>query len=690
MPDVIVPAADVRLESGGSDEAKVTVAITLFNLGDFIAEALESVRVQTLAALDLVIVDDASDDGGGEAARRWLERHGSRFGRCALLLHESNRGLADARNQGFEWSRTPFVFILDADNEIYPRCLEVCLEAAERRQADGVYTILEMFGEASGVAGTDGWDPARLRAGNYIDAMALVRREAWRAVGGFRRMPISGWEDYDFWLKFAETGRRLACVPEILCRYRVRSASMLRTVTNAARSVEMLCDDIRLHHPAFDAALSTDSLQVRSMGATSTGAFAWISADLRRLDGRSISGGTEEVRAFLVVRDERLRLPDALAHHRALGVHRFLVVDNGSSDGTVEYLLAQPDVHVFATTAPYQQARLGMDWMEALLNQYGVNRWCLLIDADERLVYPHCESLPLSQFCRALEGRGLDSLATMVVDMYADAPIAETHVDASRPLLDVCPFFDSKGYHSFPDRSPIPRVFGGVRARLFWPEIDFDAYARERESYLTAFNEKTYLQLHEDVRSAVAAGHFESGFQHFVSFGRGEGRTFRHRTTPGWPEQDYLRNNPDVRQAVADGRFESGLEHYVGHGYFEGRHTWGISPPCLSQVSLLRWQPGIRFELGRHHPVGTRWRRNDMVGGILLHFRLLADCLPRAEAATTVDRDRAEPIWVGENQRYLAALGTNPSLSGMSAVSERYRNTEQLVELGLLGTLADL
>src|SRR5689334_8523820 len=110
--------------------------------------------------------------------------------------------------------------------------------------------------------------------------------------------------------------------------------------------------------------------------------------DLRRLDNRPFRPATHEIRAFIVVRNEAARLPAFLAHHRGLGVDRFVFVDNGSTDGTVDLLLAQPDAHVFTTTRAYQEARNGIDWLELLLHTYGAGGWCLVLDADEHFVHP--------------------------------------------------------------------------------------------------------------------------------------------------------------------------------------------------------------------------------------------------------------------------------------------------------------
>ena len=304
-----------------------------------------------------------------------------------------------------------------------------------------------------------------------------------------------------------------------------------------------------------------------------------------------------------------------LAHHRQLGVNRFFVVDNGSTDGTTEFLLEQPDVHVFWTEDGYETARLGMAWLEALLDAFGRDSWCLLIDADEQLVYPESASFELGRFCESLQVRGLNCLATMCLDMYSSLPLAATTLRADQPLLEQCGYFDRSGYFNIARYTAcLPRIYGGVRARLFWPEVDLGSMIAVLARAATqGFDQDAYLRAHDDVRAAVGAGVLDSALDHFLTYGWREGRAVVTRAVNGWPEGRYLSAHPGVESAVAQGVFASGLEHYIRHGQFESflPAPW---PPCLSQVPLVRWQDGLRFRLGRHHLQGATWRRPDGVG----------------------------------------------------------------------------
>jgi len=157
------------------------------------------------------------------------------------------RGYSAAMRQtglGFE-----FVFVLDADNEIRPRCIEVLVAALDQSSAGFAYSIIEQFGQVQSLTGCDAWSPRLLARGNYIDAMALLRRDTWLRVGGYRAMRTPGWEDFDFWCRCVEAQVDGLLVPEILCRYRVHAKSMLRRTTDTLRNHLLVCDELRKAHP---------------------------------------------------------------------------------------------------------------------------------------------------------------------------------------------------------------------------------------------------------------------------------------------------------------------------------------------------------------------------------------------------------------------------------------------------------
>jgi GT2 family glycosyltransferase len=145
-------------------------------------------------------------------------------------------------------AETPYVMPLDADNRLLPKCLSNCLAAIREHGAAFAYPSIVQFGDTQQVVDAAPYWPARLGGGNFIDAMALVAKSAWAAVGGYDHVRF-GWEDYDFWCHLAEHGFWGTPVKDILCEYRVHRASMLRRTTDVENNKLQLAADLERRHP---------------------------------------------------------------------------------------------------------------------------------------------------------------------------------------------------------------------------------------------------------------------------------------------------------------------------------------------------------------------------------------------------------------------------------------------------------
>ena len=216
---------------------KLSVIITLYNYARFIEDCVASVSVagrRFAQTLEVLIVNDASTDRSLEHARRCQKKFDLPI---RIVDKKWNTGLADARNVGVRLARAPHVFILDADNLIYPDGLRQLFEIISQGNYAAVFSLLCRFhgtpANPVGLLSYFDWDPQILVQCPYIDAMAMFRRDALLEAPGYdnelNQIGWFGWEDYDMWLRFAQRHYEVAFLPNILCLYRHHETSMINT-----------------------------------------------------------------------------------------------------------------------------------------------------------------------------------------------------------------------------------------------------------------------------------------------------------------------------------------------------------------------------------------------------------------------------------------------------------------------------
>lgn len=164
-----------------------------------------------------------------------------------------------------------------------------------------------------------------------------------------------------------------------------------------------------------------------------------------------------------------------LDHYRALGVARFAMVDNASTDGTREALEAADDVDLYTSALDYGDSRRGAIWRDGLLARYGLGRWYLLVDADEFLLYPECDTRPVGCYVADLEAAGLARGMAAMLDIYPDGPVAAARPEAAESLAALAPLIDGDGYGLWTRRYG-NALTGGPRHRVFGSKVNLTKF----------------------------------------------------------------------------------------------------------------------------------------------------------------------------------------------------------------------
>lgn len=201
-----------------------------------------------------------------------------------------------------------------------------------------------------------------------------------------------------------------------------------------------------------------------------------IRALRKRRELTSVADRTSQIRpghilSFSTLRNERVRLPYFLSYYRDMGVNHFLIVDNGSDDGSREYLAEQEDVSLWTSQASYKRARFGVDWLNWLQRKYAHGHWCLVVDPDEFLVYPFCDTRSLKALTDWLDASSIKSFGAMLLDMYPKGSIdAQPYLEGQDPM-EIASWFDS-GNYMIQKNGLFGNLWiqGGPRARAFFPD----------------------------------------------------------------------------------------------------------------------------------------------------------------------------------------------------------------------------
>lgn len=202
----------------------------------------------------------------------------------------------------------------------------------------------------------------------------------------------------------------------------------------------------------------------------------------------------DSILAFSTIRNEMVRLPYFLQYYRDLGVNHFLFVDNGSDDGGREYLAEQSDVSVWTTQASYKASQFGIDWTGWLQWKYGHGHWTLVVDPDEFLVYPFCDTRPLRALTDWLDASDVRSFGAMLLDMYPKGPLDAFNYEAGQNPFDIANWFDSGNYMI----SKNPKygnlwIQGGPRARAFFRDTPKKAPALNKIPLVKWSRKYTYV-----------------------------------------------------------------------------------------------------------------------------------------------------------------------------------------------------
>lgn len=227
--------------------SKVSIIMPCYNDGAYIEEAIASVKAQTYKDIELIVVDDGSND------EHTLKILNEKLTDSDIKLIRTNRlRPAGARNAGIAEAVGKFILPLDSDDTIESDYVEKAVNILNANNHVGVvYCYADLFGERSGRWDLPNYSLEKMLLDNIVFVTAMFYKEDWEKVGGFNTKMEHGMEDYDFWLSLLEIGREIYQIPEVLFHYRIKTSSRTTEFLTNINVVKKTYADIFSQHPAL-------------------------------------------------------------------------------------------------------------------------------------------------------------------------------------------------------------------------------------------------------------------------------------------------------------------------------------------------------------------------------------------------------------------------------------------------------
>ena len=214
-------------------QSRVSIIMPCYNDGAYIKEAIESIKRQTWRNIELVIIDDGSDDPETLAILRTID-----FPDVVMLAGE-HRGPSAARNLGIQKASGQYILPVDSDDVIEDTYVEKAARILDMQPEVGiVYCHADLFGEKTGTWTLPDYSLRTFLIDNCIFVTSMFRKRHWEQVGGFCEDFVAGMEDYDFWLSLLGLGCEVVQLEETLFHYRIKASSRSTFFNNDYQAIQ--------------------------------------------------------------------------------------------------------------------------------------------------------------------------------------------------------------------------------------------------------------------------------------------------------------------------------------------------------------------------------------------------------------------------------------------------------------------
>ncbi len=234
---------------------KVSIVIPAYNVGEYLAETLDSILGQTYQNFEVFVIDDGSSDNTSAIATHYAHQDDR-----IHFIQQENRGVSAARNLGIDYATGDLVAFLDGDDYWYPMKLAMHVEAFARSPKLGVsFGRVEFVDRKRRSIGRCGeFSQSKLTAIQASDlyyenltitaSNLVIRRSALQDWGGFDGR-LHGPEDQEICLRMLIKGWEIEGIDQVMMQYRIIANSLSSNLQDMEREWYHLTQIIQSYAP---------------------------------------------------------------------------------------------------------------------------------------------------------------------------------------------------------------------------------------------------------------------------------------------------------------------------------------------------------------------------------------------------------------------------------------------------------
>lgn len=215
----------------------VTLAMPVYNVARFVERSLLSALDQTYSNVEFLIIDDCSTDDSMDIVRKTLAAH-PRSGDARVIRHDGNQGLGDTRNTAIDEARGEYIYFMDSDDLVSPRCIEALVDYMMESPVDFIAASRERRTFEGKLLSTDQYQPFQVpddgthalpvAYSRYVENHKILA-EVWNKLydlsflrrNKVRCLPHVHVEDVSFSLQVNIAAKTCRLVPDVLYTYHI-------------------------------------------------------------------------------------------------------------------------------------------------------------------------------------------------------------------------------------------------------------------------------------------------------------------------------------------------------------------------------------------------------------------------------------------------------------------------------------